>query len=217
MKLVIGNKNYSSWSLRPWLLLKAFNIPFDEVSISLGSDNVASEIARYNESGTVPVLHDKGLVVGDSLAICEYISEHYLHGNGWPKSYDARAVARSCSAEMHSGFFKIREKMPMNCRLDGAKITVASDLQQEITRVDQLWTSLRSSYEEKGPWLFGEFSIADCMFAPLVFRFKAYDVSSLSAESVAYKECVLSDRNVKYWQEQAVAEKNRIEMFEIIQ
>src|SRR6056297_688501 len=122
MKLIIGNRDYSSWSLRPWLLMAAHDLPFEEVRIPLDQPDTAARIAEHNKAGKVPVLKDGDVTVWDSLAICEYISEQYLDGRGWPADVAARAEARACSAEMHSGFPAIRGQMPMNCRATGRKV-----------------------------------------------------------------------------------------------
>jgi glutathione S-transferase len=209
MKLIIGNKNYSSWSLRAWLLLSIHEISFEEVNISLSRENTATEIAKYSEAGKVPVLHDNDLVIWDSLAICEYVSDRYLGGRGWPGEAKARAVARSCSAEMHSGFFVLRRQMPMNCRAVNRKVHITADLQREISRIDTLWSSLRNRYSAQGAWLFGEFSIADCMFAPVVFRFNTYN-PVLSDISRKYMENVLAQPKIRLWLEQAKNETETI-------
>ncbi len=214
MKLIIGNKNYSSWSLRAWLFLAGNDIPFEEVRISLSTKNTSSDIAKYSAAGKVPILHDDGLVVWDSLAICEYVSERYLGGKGWPANLKDRAQARSCSAEMHSGFFTIRELLPMNCRAIDRKVPMTAELKKEISRIDILWTSLRSKHAALGPWLFGEFSIADCMFAPVVFRFTTYNVP-VSENSSEYMKHVLSNQKVQQWLKQAKKEMETIEIAEV--
>lgn len=214
MKLVIGNKNYSSWSLRPWLLLSAFDIPFEEIRIPLFTQDTRSELAKYTRAGKVPVLHDGGIIVWDSLAICEYVSERYLAGKGWPSDSKSRAEARSCCAEMHSGFFTLREKMPMNCRATGHRVDMTPDLKKDIARIDNLWTELREEYLASGPWLFGTFSIADCMFAPVVFRFNTYS-PEISATSRNYMKHVLSHPDVMQWLEHAVNESEVIESSEV--
>lgn len=214
MQLVIGNKNYSSWSLRAWLLPAVHNIAFEEIRIPLGTEATKSKILRYNKAGKVPVLHDGESVVWDSLAILEYISEQYLDGKGWPAEASMRAEARSCCAEMHSGFFTLREDMPMNCRATGRHVSISENLQKDITRVDDIWSTLREKYGEKGPWLFGSFSIADCMFAPVVFRFKTYGVA-VSEESRVYMGTVLSEQRVKEWLQAVEQETERIEVAEV--
>ncbi len=214
MKLIIGNKNYSSWSLRAWLVLSAFDVPFDEVRIALYEDNFRTEIAKHTKAGKVPVLHDADLVVWDSLAICEYISEKYLDDRGWPTTLQDRAKARSCCAEMHSGFFALRAEMPMNCRAEDRKVAISENLQKEISRIDTLWSELRARYADKGPWLCGQFSIVDCMFAPVVFRFNTYGVI-VSESSLQYMNNLLAHPKVQLWLEQARAESETIESEEV--
>jgi glutathione S-transferase len=214
MKLIIGNKNYSSWSLRPWLLLSAFNLPFEEVRIALDVDGYKAEIEKHSPAGKVPVLHDEELIIWDSLAICEYVSEKYLGGKGWPKDEKTRAEARSCCAEMHSSFAALRNDMPMNCRAIGRKVDISKELQQDISRIDTIWTSVTSKYGDHGPWLFGEFSIADCMFAPVVFRFNTY-APKLSQNARKYIQTMLGHSKMKLWLEQAVDESETITSAEV--
>jgi len=214
MKLIIGNKNYSSWSLRAWLLLAANDISFDEVRIALREENTSAEIAKHTNAGKVPVLHDKGLVIWDSLAICEYVSEQFLGGKGWPADAGHRAEARSCCAEMHSGFFVLRENMPMNCRALNRKVPITTDLQKDISRIDTLWSNLRTRYSDYGPWLFGEFSIADCMFAPVVFRFATYNVS-VSESSDKYMKVLLAHPKIQLWLQEAKKEVETIDSEEV--
>ncbi len=214
MKLIIGNKNYSSWSLRAWLFLSVNDIAFEEVKIALCQENTSAEITNYNKAGKVPVIHDGDLVVWDSLAICEYVSEQYLGGKGWPGDAKARAQARSCSAEMHSGFFTLRGSMPMNCRAANRNVPMTADLQKEISRIDSLWTGLREQNSNQGSWLFGDFSIADCMFAPVVFRFATYNVE-VSDSSKQYMATVLENPKTQLWLEQAEKEVETIESEEV--
>lgn len=214
MKLVIGNKNYSSWSLRPWLLLSFHALPFEEVRIPLDQDDTRTTLARYTGAGKVPVLLDGDLTVWDSMAICEYISEQYLDGGGWPGAVRARAEARSCCAEMHSGFTEIRRQLPLNCRATGRKVPISKSLENEITRMDGIWSQYRDIHASAGPWLFGEFSIADCMFAPVASRFRTYGVS-LSKTSAQYLNFVLDNEKVREWIEKARAEAEVIEMAEV--
>lgn len=214
MKLIIGNKNYSSWSLRAWLFLAVHDVKFEEVGLALQTEAFSSEIAKYNKAGKVPALQDNGLVVWDSLAILEYISEQYLDGKGWPADPRARAVARSCSAEMHSGFFTLRGEMPMNCRADNRQVVIGPELKKEIDRIDGLWSELRTEYGGQGPWLFGDFSIADCMFCPVVFRFATYNVA-LSQISKDYMLGVLKNPKVQFWLEQAKKEEQTIDNEEV--
>jgi glutathione S-transferase len=214
MKLIIGNKNYSSWSLRPWLLLAAVDLPFEEERIPLSIEGFKARIEKHSAAGKVPVLLDNGLEVWDSLAICEYVSEKYLESKGWPSDEKMRAEARSCCAEMHSGFAALRGDMPMNCRATGRKVSISADLQKDITRIDSLWSSLLSKYGDQGPYLFGKFSICDCMFAPVVFRFNTY-TPELSKTSRNYLQTMLAHPKMQLWLKQAREEVERIENSEV--
>ena len=198
MKLIIGNKNYSSWSLRPWLLLAHHQLAFEEERIPLDEPDTKDRIMAASAAGKVPVLKDGDLTVWDSLAICEYVSERYLNGRGWPSDIEARAEARAVSAEMHSGLSAIRGQMPMNCRATGRKVPVTPELEQQIARVDNLWSYYRNKYGARGPWLFGEFSIADCMFAPVTSRFVTYGVT-LSDTARTYQQQVLNSEAMQAW------------------
>ncbi len=214
MKLIIGNKNYSSWSLRPWLLLSVNYIPFEEIRIPLFTDRTHDELKKYTKAGKVPVLHDEDIIVWDSLAICEYVSEKYLKGMGWPEDIKSRATARSYCAEMHSGFHAIRNKMPMNCRASDRKIEVDKNLREEIKRIDHIWSNLLKNNSLEGSWLFGKFTIIDSMFAPLVFRFKTYNIA-LSDRAEQYLEYVYSNALMQTWLTDARNESERIELAEL--
>lgn len=204
MQLVIANKNYSSWSLRPWLLMSAFGIEFEEVQLSLAPEGLSDRFAEYSPSKRVPVLIDGDLTVCDSLAICEYISEKYLDGKGWPKDLKARAEARSICAEMHSGFFAIREQLPMNCRA-ARKVVFTPEVKGEVSRIDDIWSACRAKYSAQGEWLFGEFSIADCFFAPVALRFNTYQVS-VSDSSSNYVSLMLANQYITSWVAEASKE-----------
>lgn len=213
LKLIIGNKNYSSWSLRPWLLLKQFDIPFEEIKIPLYRADSAQALARYSPSGLVPVLWDGELAVWESLAICEYLQTLYPHYALWPQSPQACAVARAVSAEMHAGFTAVREAMPMNCRkqFPGAGLTTQS--RADIARITQLWHDCRQRYGQAGPMLFGDFSIADAMYAPIVLRFKTYDVA-LDPVCAAYSAAILALPALQAWIAAAKQEPETLEQFE---
>ncbi|MGB0468425.1 MAG: glutathione S-transferase family protein [Pontibacterium sp.] len=204
MELIIGNKNYSSWSLRGWLMLSAFDIPFHETKLSLFTDAFYTELEKQGVAGKVPVLVDGDIRVWDSLAICEYVNETFLEGRGWPASRAGRAEARAIACEMHSGFMAVRSAMPMNCRAR-RKIEITEDVLTEIGRIDQIWSGLCNRHSDRGPWLFGGFSIADVMFAPVVLRFKTYGVE-VSAVSQAYMDAVLSHASVQLWLKEALCE-----------
>ncbi len=205
MQLIIGNKNYSSWSLRPWLLLTHHKLPFEEIRIALDQADTQTKLAQYTDAGKLPVLLDAELTVWDSLAICEYVSERYLDGKGWPADSVARAQARACCAEMHAGFPQIRGQLPMNCRATGRQVPLDAALRREIARIEQIWSIYPETCSASGPWLFGEFSIADCMFAPVVFRFNTYGVE-VSEPATRYMNLVLGHEAIQAWHEQAIAE-----------
>ncbi len=197
MKLIIGNKNYSSWSLRPWVLMHAFKVPFNEQLIPLYRKDTIKNLARFSPTLKVPVLIDNGLTIWDSLAICEYISEQYLDNRGWPTRVSARAEARSASAEMHSGFFAVRNEMPMDCRARKS-VDLSNQAKTEIARIDELWSSLRLKYLVDGEGLCGQFGIADCMYAPVALRFRTYGIS-LTETSTHYMNSLLDHPSVRAW------------------
>ena len=176
LTLVMGNRNYSSWSLRAWLYLRASGIEFDEIVIPLFTDAWRSEIATYSPAGRVPVLLDDELNIWDTLAIIETVRERYPHAVGWPADAAARARARSVSAEMHSGFLNVRDELPQNIRARRplAPDDLSEDCRQQIHRIEAIWSD--RTHARQGPWLFGEFSIADVMFAPVALRFVTYGI-----------------------------------------
>ena len=203
LTLVIGNKNYSSWSLRPWLLLKHLGVSFDEILIPLDTPETREEIDKHGPSGRVPVLQDGALRVWDSLAICEYVAE--ITGRGWPTAREARAVARAVSAEMHSGFTTLRSLWPMNARARNRHTAVTAALEAEVERIDVIWNDCRSRYGAGGPWLFGEYSVADAMYAPVVLRFNTYG-ASISQTARWYMASVLEDGALQEWLQAAKQE-----------
>lgn len=213
LTLVIANKNYSSWSLRPWLLLKQFGIAFDEVRIPLDQTDTAQRLRDNSPSGRVPVLRDGNLTVWDSLAICEYLAEKFPQLPLWPVALDARATARSISAEMHSGFATLRENMTMNCRKHLPGKGRAPGVQQDIDRITALWRDCRKRYGAGGDMLFGTFSIADAMFAPVTFRFVTYGVET-DPVSTAYVNAVQALAPLQAWLAAARAESEVIAQFE---
>lgn len=209
MELIIGNKNYSSWSLRGWLMLEAFNLKFKETKLQLFTDDFYSSLSAHEAADKVPVLIDGDVTVWDSLAICEYVSERHLNGKGWPDDYADRAMARSVSNEMHSGFFGVRNEMPMNCRAK-RRVELSEQAKKDIARIDQLWSSLRKTHADKGPWLFGEFSIADVMYAPVALRFRTYGIK-VSEESQAYCDALYSHPAIQLWVKGALLETEIVE------
>ena len=176
--LVIGNKCYSSWSLRGWMPLKAFGVGFVERRLLLETAEFHREMAALGLNRRVPVLIDGATMVWDSLAICEYVDDRWLEGRGWPADRAARAMARSACAEMHSGFVGLRRALPMDCRAGGAPVPVDEAARQDVARMRALLGGCLAKHgaEGGGPWLFGRFSLADCYFAPIVVRFKGYGV-----------------------------------------
>ena len=198
MKLVIGNKNYSSWSLRSWLLLKEAGIDFEEHRILMDTDEFAAEVARFSPAGFVPVLLIEDRAVWDTLAIAETVAEMYPDKGLWPGDPAARAHARSISAEMHSGFAALREAMPMNCRAMGRNVTLSDEVAADIDRIFAIWTDCHHRYGNDGNWLFGAFSIADAMFAPVVLRFRTYGIN-LSASASVYPARLLESEAMQDW------------------
>lgn len=194
--LVIGNKNYSSWSLRPWMLLKHLQLPFDEQLIALSRPDTHARILRHGPAGRVPVLKHGALTVWESIAIGEYLCE--LTGAGWPGERGARAHARAVSAEMHAGFGALRAHWPMNARATGRRTPVNPELRADIERIDALWSSSRERFGGHGPWLFGEYSLADAMYAPVALRFRSYG-ATLSPPAQAYLDTVLQDAPLQQW------------------
>jgi glutathione S-transferase len=208
--LTMGNKNYSSWSLRPWILMKHLGLTFAERVLPLDTQDFAREIAATSPTRRVPVLRHGELVIWDSLAICEYACE--LAGHGWPRERTARAVARSACAEMHSGFGALRSQWPMNARAVGRRTAQDPQREAEIERIDDLWTGCRTRFGDGGPWLFGEYSVADAMFAPVALRFRTYGAQP---RNCAYVATTLADPHMQAWLAAAGAESWTIEYSEI--
>ncbi len=213
MQLIIGNKNYSSWSLRPWLLLRHFDIPFEEVGIELFTDGYEKKLAKYSPTLRVPVLKDGEITIWDSLAICEYLSEKYLEGAALPKNMEERALCRAYCSEMHSGFMAIRSEMPMNCRAK-KRLKISSAALADCRRVDQLFSDAKAQFSQGGEYLFGEFSMADCMFAPIVMRFTTYGIE-LSESSQEYVRIMLQNTALSAWVEAAQNESQILTDFEL--
>ncbi len=198
LKLVIGNKKYSSWSLRPWLLLRHAGVPFEEIKVSLYQPESKAQILRYSPAGKVPALIDGALVVWDSLAICEYVADRFPDVGAWPSALATRARARSIAAEMHSGFADLRMELPMNCDWPRAGVVPSAAAQADINRIVAIWSDCRRQAGTDGPWLFGAFSAADAMYAPVVIRFAAYRVA-LPEIGAAYMRTVLDDAPMHEW------------------
>lgn len=205
-KLVIGNKNLSSWSMRPWLLLKNFDIRFDEINIALYQSNTAEKLGPLSPSLKVPALIHNETTVWDSLAICEYVSEMMLEGRGWPASPRKRATARSVSAEIHSEFPHLKKDWPMNCKAS-VDMFVSDNIANEIARIDAIWSCCRRKHGMGGEYLFGRLSIADCMYAPMAVAFRSYG-AVLSAEAQKYANTLLANPWVQNWVELGRAEED---------
>jgi glutathione S-transferase len=211
--LIIGNKAYSSWSMRPWLLMKQFGIAFSETRISLYADGAKEQLLRHSGAGKVPVLRHGSLTVWDSLAICEYLAERHPEKGLWPADPGARAHARSASAEMHSGFTSLRSQMPMNVRKLIPRSTRSADTDADIARIQSIWEECRGRFGRDGAFLYGAFSIADAMYAPVVTRFKTYGVE-LTGVAAAYCREILQLPALRAWVEQAHAEPEIVAQYE---
>jgi glutathione S-transferase len=209
LTLVIGNKCHSSWSLRPWILMKQFGIPFTEVLIPFSdpmhSPEWKTKVRRYSPGGKVPGLVDGDVAVWESLAILEYLADTHPDLAIWPRDRAARAMARSISAEMHAGFSALRSACPMNLGKKFAARDRGPQVAQDVARVAEIWTTARERFGEGGPFLFGAFTAADAMYAPVVTRFDSY---SLPADPVcqAYMEAVMATPAFQEWRRAALAE-----------
>ena len=203
LTLLIGNKNYSSWSLRPWMLARHLGLAFQEELIPLDQPDSSARLHAISPAGRVPVLRHGALLVWESIAICEYLCE--LAGRGLPRQPDARVLARSMSAEIHAGFHELRRQWPMNARARGRRTPETPTLQRDIARIDAIWCLARSRFGAAGPWLFGDYSMADAMYAPVALRFQTYG-AQLSAPAQQYLETALADEVLREWCATAAAE-----------
>jgi len=205
LTLIIGNKNYSSWSLRPWMLMKHLGVDFTERQIVLDTPTFKDDVAKFGPSGRVPVLKHGDITVWDSLAICEYVAE--LTGRGWPKDRTTRAYARSVCAEMHSGFANLRTEWPFNARARNRRPPMTPGLEADVDRIDEIWIDCRRQFGEaqQGPWLFGEYTIADAMYAPVVLRFNTYR-AQVSDTTRWYMAAALEDPALQEWVQAAQKE-----------
>ncbi|MGL5082724.1 MAG: glutathione S-transferase family protein [Microcoleaceae cyanobacterium] len=206
--LVIGNKNYSSWSLRPWLAMKQAGLEFDEIRIPLDTPT-HQQIRQYSPSGLFPVLLHGDLRVWESLSICEYIAENFAR-DLWPEDRIARAIARSVSSEMHTGFLNLRLQMPMDCRGRYPGEGMKPEVRTDIDRITSIWRDCRETFGHGGEFLFGKFSIADAMFAPVVSRFITYDVKLRPIEQ-QYANAVWTLPAMQAWVEAADRESESID------
>ena len=214
LTLVIGNKNYSSWSMRPWLALRANNIAFDEVMIPLYTGDADKQrILGFTPSGKVPALIDGDVTIWDSLAIIEYAAERFPEARLWPADRASRAHARSISAEMHSGFMALRNECGMNLHRPIGAIGLSADARANVARIQQIWIECRERYGKLGPYLFGAFGAADAMFAPVVHRFRTYAIA-VAPEVQAYMDTMLALPAFQEWTRAGLAETLVIERFE---
>lgn len=209
LTLVIGNRNYSSWSLRPWILLQHLGLECAVVRLPLDTPEFAREIVRWSPSGRVPVLVHGDLHVYESIAIVEYVNE-LSRGRAWPADPARRALARSAAAEMHAGFMPLRAAFPMNIRAKQRHVAMTPDLAASIARIDALWSAHRTRFGTDGPWLFGEYSAADAMFAPVAMRFRTYGDTGLGDVARAYAATLVGDPLLQPWIAAAEAETERI-------
>jgi glutathione S-transferase len=197
LQLVIGNKNYSSWSFRPWLAMKVARIPFEETVIPLDTPDFKSRITALSGAGKVPVLIDGDTCVWESLAILEHLAEKFPEAGLWPQDAQARAHARAISAEMHAGFLPLRRECPMNFWRPVKRRELSPEAATNVKRIDAMWADCRSRFASGGPFLFGAFGAADAMYAPIVARFATYAVE-VGPTSRGYMEAVMG---LPAWQE----------------
>jgi glutathione S-transferase len=208
LKLVIGNKNYSSWSMRPWLALTVAGLDFQEVVIGLDQPDTKARILEHSPAGRVPVLIDGAVTVWESLAILEYVAEKAPKALLWPSDPAARAHARAISAEMHAGFAAMRQHLPMNLWRARNRRDLTPAVRADVTRIMQMWHDTRARFGAGGPFLFGAFGAADCMYAPVVTRFDTYDVE-VDGGTRAYMNAILKHPAFRAWHAGAMAEKTK--------
>lgn len=209
LTLVIGNKNYSSWSLRPWIALKQIGAPFREIRIPLRQPDTRARILEHSPGGKVPILKDGDIAVWESLAILDYLAEKFPSAGLWPSAPAARAEARSIAAEMHAGFAALRQQLPMDIR-SRKPLKADAAAEADIARVLEMWRGARSRHGAEGPFLFGRFTAADAMYAPVVTRFRTYGVA-LDKVCAAYVDAVFALPAMQEWVAAATAEKEVID------
>ncbi len=215
LTLVIGNKAYSSWSLRPWILMTQFGIRFKDVTVPMNLPETRKNMLRHGPAGQVPVLHDGKLRIWDSSAIIEYLAEKYPAKAIWPRSRAARAHARCISAEMHSGFRALRAHLPMQIRRPVSKRALTPEVEADIARIIAAWSEARKRFGKGGPFLYGKFSAADAMFAPVVNRLHIYDVK-LPRAMRAYLDAVMALPAWLDWEKGARAEPWKIAHYDAV-
>jgi glutathione S-transferase len=205
LKLVIANKKYSSWSLRPWMALTMAGIPFEEVLIRFGEPRFGREIRKISGAGRVPVLLDGRQTIWDSLAILEYLHECYPEKNLWPKTKAARAMARSVCNEMHSGFSALRKACPMNLARPIKPVPMNATVKADVARIEALWRQCRKAHGKGGKFLFGRFGNADAMFAPVATRFETYAVP-VATDTRVYMDAVMGTKAFQAWKAAGIKE-----------
>jgi glutathione S-transferase len=213
LTLIIGNKNYSSWSLHPWLVMKKIGLDFEEIRIPLYQPNSKEQLLQHSPAGKVPILHHDNIPVWESLAICEYLAENF-EPSILPQEPVARAVARSVSSEMHAGFLNLRSSMPMNCRARLPGKGMNSQVAADIARIKAIWRDCRQKFGSEGNFLFENFTIADAMFAPVVIRFVTYGVE-LDPVSQAYADRIWQMPEMQSWIEAGCQEEEILPQFEV--
>jgi glutathione S-transferase len=215
LTLVIANKAYSSWSFRPWILMRHFGIAFDEIVIPMAQEDTRTEMLRYSPAGKCPALRDGEIAVWDSLAIIEYVAESTPDKPLWPKPRAARAQARSLAAEMHSGFMGLRGLLPMNMRRAVKRHELTPEASADVARIEVAFKQARDAFGQAGSFLFGDFSGADAMFAPVVNRLHVYDVA-VTAATRAYMDAMMALPAWQDWSAQAQAEPWTIGKYEVV-
>jgi len=205
LKLIVGNKNYSSWSMRPWIAMKAAGIAFEETVISLDAADFKATVSPHSGTGKVPVLIDGDVSVWESLAILEYLAEKFPKAGLWPADAAARAHARAIANEMHAGFLPLRRLMPMNMWRPVIKRELTPDAATNVKRIEEIWSGARSRFGKSGPFLFGGFGAADAMYAPVVARFHTYDVA-IGADARAYMDAVMALPAWREWYDAGIKE-----------
>ena len=205
LKLILANKAYSSWSLRPWILLAQLKIPFEEVIIPMDQAETRGSMLKYAPTGKCPSLQDGKIVIWESLAIIEYLAEAYPEKTVWPKGKAARAHARSLASEMHAGFVALRQTCPTNFRRPVKAIALNDEVRADVARIEAAWAHARATFGRGGPFLFGRFSAADAMYAPVVTRFKSYDVP-VDENAQAYMKTIEALPAMQEWRAAAMKE-----------
>lgn len=213
--LFIANKAYSSWSMRPWLLMASMGIPFEEVVIPMARPDSKKKMLKHSPVGKMPALKDGDVIVYESIAVIEYIAEKYPQKNIWPKNKAARALARSLSAEMHAGFQALRQHCPTVFRRPVKARELTPEAALDVARLESAFANTRKAYGRGGPFLFGKFTAVDAMFAPIVTRLHIYDIK-VSKTTRAYMDAIMALPAYQAWIKDAAKEKWAIEKFDVI-